>query len=77
MPFRLRKSVAVLCLAIAVFAVATPAIAVDSPLAIITAHWQLVPPATLTPLATGDVELGQEQLLGYHSLVPSRAPPVS
>ncbi len=29
-----------------------------------------------SPLPTVDVELGQEQLLGYYSLVPSRVPPV-
>ena len=74
MPFRFRKQVAVLCIAIAVFAVAVPAVAFDLPVALLTPVWMYEPPAATIAIAD-DLVAGHEQTRPLRSVLISRAPP--
>lgn len=77
MPLRVRKSVAALCLALAVFAVCVPSVVSESPLAVISAAWQLLPPVDDARLPAVARCIGAEQLLARLSHDPSRAPPTA
>ena len=74
MPFRLRKSVALLCIAIAVFAVVVPAAAVDVPVAWLTPVWMYEPPPATDAIAD-DLAAGHEQTSALLDLSISRGPP--
>jgi hypothetical protein len=75
MPFRGRRGIAVLCLAIAVFAVSVPAALHGLPLPPIIAAWLLI--AAPAPIAFIGVETcpAEEQLLASRSPLALRAPP--
>jgi hypothetical protein len=74
MPFRPRKSVAVLCIALAVFAAIVPSADWFVPVAVLAPRWSVAPEHRSQPLAK-DSLLAQEQLVSYWLLAPSRAPP--
>jgi hypothetical protein len=74
MPFRFRKQVAVLCIAIAVFAVAVPAVALGLPEALLTPVWMYEPPAATVAIAD-DLATGHEQTRPLRSVLISRGPP--
>jgi hypothetical protein len=75
MPFRLRRSVAVLCLAIAVCSAFAPAVTADSACAILEPVWQYEPPAASVVVPDNEPR-GHEQTASLLRLVPSRAPPL-
>ena len=74
MPFRLRKSVAVLCIAIAVFAVGVPAVALGMPEELLTPVWMYEPPAA-TVAVIDDLVIGHEQTASLLEISISRGPP--
>jgi hypothetical protein len=74
MPFRLRRPVAVLCLAIAVCTAFAPAVTADIACAILEPVWEYQPPAATVALFDGD-ERSAEQTASLLRLVLSRAPP--
>jgi len=75
-PFRMRTSAAVLCIAIAVFATVVSAIPLMPPALIVAAAWQLAPLALIAVVSCDDAPC-EEQTAALLSLVPSRAPPRS
>ena len=75
MPFRLRKSVALLCIAIAVFAVAVPAAALGIPAALLTPVWLYEPPAATTAISN-DLASGHERTVPLLNVLISRGPPI-
>jgi hypothetical protein len=74
MTIRLRKSVAVLCITIAVFAVIVPAAVFDAPVALLTPVWMYEPPAAVDAIAD-DLRGGHEQLDVLLDPLISRGPP--
>ena len=71
---RIRKTVAVLCIAIVVFAAFMPVLAANLPPVILTALW-LVNPAVAVMVLQRTASRCDEQPVSLLSLVPSRAPP--
>jgi hypothetical protein len=71
---RTRKTVAVLCIAIVVFAAFLPAVAANLPPVILTALWLVIPPAAVVVIRRQAVRC-DEQPVSLLSLVLSRAPP--
>jgi hypothetical protein len=76
MPFRHHKSVAVLCIAIAVFAVVVPAVALGMPQELLTPVWMYEPPAATVSIAD-DLVAGHEQTGALLDPCISRGPPRS
>ena len=74
MPFRHQKSVAALCIAIAVFAVVVPAVTLGMPEALLTPVWMYEPPATTVALLD-DLLTGHEQTASLLEISISRGPP--
>jgi len=74
MPFRHQKSVAVLCIAIAVFAVVVPAVVLGVPEALLTPVWMYEPPAA-TVAVIDDLAIGHEQTASLLEISTSRGPP--
>ena len=74
MPFRHHKSVAALCIAIAVFAVVVPAVALGMPEALLTPVWMYEPPAAAVTVLD-DLVLGHEQTASLLEISISRGPP--
>jgi hypothetical protein len=75
MPFRLRRSVAVLCLAVAVCTAFTPAVTAEIACAILEPVWQYEPPAAVVVIPEDDAR-ADEQTASLLRLVLSRAPPL-
>ena len=76
MPFRMRKSAAVLCIAIAVFATIVSAIDFAAPVLALAAAWQRTPLPTAVVIRREDAPC-DEQTSALLSLVLSRPPPSS
>jgi hypothetical protein len=76
MPIRLRKSVALLCIAIAIFAVVVPASAFEVPVALLTPVWMYEPPAATVSIP-GDLAAAHEQTSAVVDPCISRGPPRS
>jgi len=74
MPFRHHKAVAVLCIAIAVFTVVVPAVALGIPEALLTPVWMYEPPAA-TVTVIDDLAIGHEQTAALLEISISRGPP--
>ena len=74
MPFRLRRSVAVLCLAIAVCTAFAPAVTADVACAMLEPVWQYEPPAAVVDIPDNGSRC-HEQTAALLRLVLSRAPP--
>jgi hypothetical protein len=74
MPFRLRRSVAVLCLAIAVCSAFAPAVTADVACAILEPVWHYEPPAAVVAIP-GAGPRCDEHTASLLRLLPSRAPP--
>jgi hypothetical protein len=74
MPFRLRRSVAVLCLAIAVCTAFAPAVTADVACAMLEPVWQYEPPAAVVDVPDNGSRC-DEQTAALLRLVLSRAPP--
>jgi hypothetical protein len=76
MPFRFRRSAAVICIAIAVFATAVPITAWELPVAaMLTCDWLLAPPSAAH--STGIIDTAaREQLLCRSGIAHPRAPPL-
>lgn len=74
MRFRLGRSVAVLCLAIAVCTAFAPAVTADIACAILEPVWQYEPPAVCVVIPEGDAR-SEEQTASLLALVLARAPP--
>ncbi len=76
MPFRFRRSVAIVCIALAIVAAFNPAVALALPLPLVTAQWLLVrPPVAVQPCPIDASAREQRVSLLEPSL--GRAPPVS
>ena len=76
MPFRFRRAITVVCIALAIFAVFDPAVVLSLPLPLVTARWLLVPPpVAVQPYAVETAAREQRVSLLAPSL--GRAPPVS
>jgi hypothetical protein len=71
---RTRKTVAVLCIAVVVFAAFLPAVAVNLPPVILTALWLVIPTVAVVVIRRQAVRC-DEQPVALLSLVLSRAPP--
>ena len=71
---RTRKTVAVLCIAVVVFAAFLPALAVNLPPVILTALWLVIPAVAVVVIRRQAVRC-DEQPVSLLSLVLSRAPP--
>jgi hypothetical protein len=71
---RTRKTVAVLCIAVVVFAAFLPAVSVNLPPVILTALW-LVTPAVAVAVLRRQAVRCDEQPVSLLSLILSRAPP--
>ena len=71
---RTRKAVAVLCIAVVVFAAFLPAVAANLPPVILTALWLVIPTASVVVLRRQALRC-DEQPISLLSLVLSRAPP--
>jgi hypothetical protein len=76
MPFRLRTPVAVLCIAIAVFAACVPSIVLTVPVAILAPAWLYVAPDAAVRLPGLDV-CTSEHSASLFCRLPTRAPPAS
>jgi hypothetical protein len=74
MPLRVRRSVAVLCIALAVCTAFTPDLVPDSADALLTPVWQYEPPASVVVLPDADARC-QEQSASLVRHTPLRAPP--
>ena len=74
MPFRHQKSVAALCIAIAVFTVVVPAVVLGVPEALLTPVWMYEPPAA-TVAVIDDLAIGHEQTASLLEISISRGPP--
>jgi hypothetical protein len=74
MPFSIRTSAAVLCIAIAVCSAFAPALAPDAAEALLTEVWQYEPPSAVAVLRSADAR-SEEQTASLLRLVLSRAPP--
>ena len=74
MPFRHHTSVAVLCIAIAVFAVVVPAVVLGVPEALLTPVWMYEPPAASVAVSD-DLAFGHEQTASLLEISISRGPP--
>lgn len=75
-PFRLRTSAAILCIAIAVFATIASAGDVMAPALVLAAAWQIVPLPAAVAIPRDDA-LCEEQTSALLSLALSRPPPRS
>jgi hypothetical protein len=71
---RTRKTVAVLCIAVVVFAAFLPAVAVNLPPVVLTALWLVIPSIAVVVIRRQAVRC-DEQPIALLSLVLSRAPP--
>ena len=71
---RTRKTVAVLCVAVVVFAAFLPAVAANLPPVTLTALWLVIPRVAVVVLRRQAIRC-DEQPVSLLSLVPSRAPP--
>ena len=74
MPFRLRRSVAVLCLALAVCGAFAPAVTADIACAVLEPVWQYEPPAAVVAIPDNEPRC-DEHTASLLRLLPSRAPP--
>jgi hypothetical protein len=74
MPLRLRTPVAVVCIAIAVFAACVPSIVLTVPLAILAPAWLYVAPDGFVRLTQRDARAA-EHSASLLRLRPARAPP--
>jgi hypothetical protein len=75
MPFGLRKSAAVLCIAFAAFAAFMPAAALSAPITIYLAVWLVAPALSFVVIRIVESHV-QEQTASLLRIVPSRAPPL-
>ena len=71
---RTRKTVAVFCIAVVVFAAFLPAVAANLPPVVLTALWLVVPTVAVVVIRRQAVRC-DEQPVSLLSLVLSRAPP--
>jgi hypothetical protein len=74
MPVRLRTPVAVVCIAIAIFAACVPSVVLTVPFAILAPAWLYRAPDTFNVLAQPDPPAGAQKS-SLLRLVPARAPP--
>ena len=74
MKTRTRKTVAVLCIAVVVFAAFLPVVSANLPPVVLTALWLVIPTVAVTVIRR-DAVTCDEQPVPLLSLVPSRAPP--
>jgi hypothetical protein len=74
MPLRLRRSVAVICLAVAFASAFAPAVAIDPAFALLTPVWQYEPPASIVALPERQTQ-SDEQTASLLRFVFSRPPP--
>ena len=74
MTVRTRKTVAVLCIAVVVFAAFLPAVSAELPPVILTALWLIVPTVAVVVMRRQAIRC-DEQPVSLLSLVLSRAPP--
>ena len=74
MPFRMRPSAAILCIAIAVFTTVVSAIDFVAPALLVIAAWQLVP-VTSVAIVRRDDRRRDEQTSSLLELLLSRPPP--
>ena len=74
MPLRLRTPVAVVCIAIAVFAACVPSVVLTIPVAILAPAWLYVPPDAFVRLPQRDARAA-EHSASLLRLRPTRAPP--
>ena len=75
MTLRLRSPVAVLCIAIAIFAACVPSIVLTIPVAILAPAWLYHAPATAAVVPPADAR-AEEQTASLLQQHPTRAPPV-
>ena len=71
---RTRKTVAVLCIVVVVFAAFLPVVSANLPPVVLTALWLVIPTVAVTVIRRQAVT-SDEQPVSLLSLVPSRAPP--
>ena len=71
---RTRKTVAVLCIAVVVFAAFSPVVSANLPPVVLTALWLVIPTVAVTVIRRQAVTC-DEQPVSLLSLVLSRAPP--
>ena len=71
---RTRKTVAVLCIAVVVFAAFLPVVSANLPPVVLTALWLVIPTVAVTVIRRQAVTC-DEQPVSLLSLVLSRAPP--
>ena len=74
MPFRLSRSVAAVCVVIALCTAFAPAITADVACAVLAPVWQYEPPAAVVAVPE-NASLRHEQTGSLLRLVPPRAPP--
>ena len=74
MKTRTRKTVAVLCIAVVVFAAFLPVVSANLPPVVLTALWLVIPTVAVTVIRR-DAVTCDEQPVSLLSLVLSRAPP--
>ena len=74
MKTRTRKTVAVLCIAVVVFAAFSPVVSANLPPVVLTALWLVIPTVAITVIRRHAVTC-DEQPVSLLSLVLSRAPP--
>jgi hypothetical protein len=74
MPLRLRTPVAVVCIAIAIFAACVPSVVLTVPVAILAPAWLYVAPSAFVRLPDADPRAA-EQTSSLLRLLPTRAPP--
>jgi hypothetical protein len=74
MPFRPHTSVAVLCIAIAMFAVVVPDVALGMPMDLLTPVW-MYEPAAASVAVISDLAIGHEQTASLLEISVSRGPP--
>jgi hypothetical protein len=74
MPFRMRRSVAIVGIALAIFAAFNPAVALALPLPLATADWLIAPPDAAQPRTSETPVRAQRRPLLEPSL--GRAPPL-
>ena len=71
---RTRKTVAVLCIAVVVFAAFSPVVSANLPPVVLTALWLVIPTVAVTVIRRQAVTCDEEPV-SLLSLVLSRAPP--
>jgi hypothetical protein len=74
MPFRCRRSAAVICVAIALCSAFAPAVTADIAIAVLEPIWQYQPPAARLVIPEADARC-EEQTASLLRLVLARAPP--